>query len=81
MGAPTRSHFQRDALVLVLVVVLVVGGLALWRARQDECDEWQAEYLDLSAQTNGGSGGVFSFINQGPLDALEERKPPGCATP
>ena len=69
------------AVVLGALVGLVIGIFLSGTGRMT-CDEWQREYTEVARE---GQGGVFTFINQGPiaerLRELERERPEDCPTP
>ena len=65
-------------LALVIIVVMVAGALWYVDSRGRACEEWQNEYR--AAQDQAG-GGVFDFVNQGPLAQMRRDRPDGCDVP
>ena len=67
----------RLAIVGIVATGLVV--LALVLTKDDSCSDWQERYRALQRELSGG--GVFDFVNRGPLAQLRREKPEGCAIP
>ena len=79
-----RKRAAVNWIVLFLLGCVVAGGL-FWLSRGRACDEWQEDYRVALEADEQPTGGVFSFINQGPTDRrlseLRDERPAGCSTP
>ena len=77
-----RATFVRPTLRTVVFAAALVAALvaaALWyRAQTRACEAWQQRYRETREET---AGGIFDFVNQGPLAQLRRDRPDDCPVP